>query len=70
MIARLLTGKKQYSVYLPSSITNMVALSMETMRTTKATIVALANGEIRVYNGKSLIHTLEVWQILAQPHEC
>jgi Bardet-Biedl syndrome 1 protein len=52
-------GKKQYSVYLPSSITNMVALSMETMRTTKATIVALANGEIRVYNGKSLIHTLE-----------
>jgi len=52
-------GKKQYSIYLPCGITNICALSMETMRTTKAVIVALANGEIRVYNNKSLVHTLE-----------
>uniref|UniRef100_A0A7S1IQI7 Bardet-Biedl syndrome 1 N-terminal domain-containing protein n=1 Tax=Eutreptiella gymnastica TaxID=73025 RepID=A0A7S1IQI7_9EUGL len=57
-------GKKQYSVYMPCGITNMTALSMETMRTTKATIVALANGEIRVYNAKSLIHTLQTNDII------
>jgi Bardet-Biedl syndrome 1 protein len=51
-------GKKQFSVYLNASITNMCALTMETMRTTKAVIVALNTGEIRVYNGKVLVNVI------------
>ncbi|KAJ9460498.1 Bardet-Biedl syndrome 1 protein-like protein [Diplonema papillatum] len=53
-------GKKQYSVYFPAPITNMCPIQLETLRGTKACIIALANGEVRVYNGKSLINTMQV----------
>eukprot|EP00756_Hemistasia_phaeocysticola_P002698 Hpha_TRINITY_DN11831_c1_g1::TRINITY_DN11831_c1_g1_i1::g.2138::m.2138/K16746/BBS1; Bardet-Biedl syndrome 1 protein len=57
-------GKKQYSIYFPAAITNMCAISMETVRATKACIVALSNGEVRVYNGKSLINVIQLRDIV------
>eukprot|EP01006_Ploeotia_vitrea_P050077 TRINITY_DN67408_c1_g1_i1.p1 TRINITY_DN67408_c1_g1~~TRINITY_DN67408_c1_g1_i1.p1 ORF type:complete len:609 (-),score=85.28 TRINITY_DN67408_c1_g1_i1:410-2236(-) len=57
-------GKKQYSIYLPASITNICALRMDTMRATKAAIVALSNGELRVYNGKTCINILQTDDIV------
>eukprot|EP01063_Lacrimia_lanifica_P006766 TRINITY_DN14263_c0_g1_i1.p1 TRINITY_DN14263_c0_g1~~TRINITY_DN14263_c0_g1_i1.p1 ORF type:complete len:631 (+),score=260.23 TRINITY_DN14263_c0_g1_i1:62-1894(+) len=53
-------GKKQYSIYLPHAITNMEAVSIERARGSKACIVALANGEVRVYNGKIMINSIKV----------
>eukprot|EP01062_Namystynia_karyoxenos_P062724 TRINITY_DN55601_c0_g1_i1.p1 TRINITY_DN55601_c0_g1~~TRINITY_DN55601_c0_g1_i1.p1 ORF type:complete len:654 (+),score=207.43 TRINITY_DN55601_c0_g1_i1:92-1963(+) len=57
-------GKKQFSIYLPAAITNMTTLSMETGRGTKACAVALANGEVRVYNGKTLINTIQIRDVV------
>ena len=57
-------GKKQYSTYLPAAITNLCSIQLETMRGTKACIVALSNGEVRVYNGKTLINTIQVKDIV------
>eukprot|EP01059_Diplonema_ambulator_P035719 TRINITY_DN8532_c0_g1_i5.p1 TRINITY_DN8532_c0_g1~~TRINITY_DN8532_c0_g1_i5.p1 ORF type:complete len:594 (+),score=182.29 TRINITY_DN8532_c0_g1_i5:184-1965(+) len=57
-------GKKQYSVYLPAAITNMTAVQLETMRGTKACIVALANGEVRVYNGRTMINSVQVRDVV------
>jgi Bardet-Biedl syndrome 1 protein len=42
----------------------MCALTMETMRSTKATIVALSNGEFRVYNGKTLVNVVNTHDIV------
>jgi Bardet-Biedl syndrome 1 protein len=51
-------GKKNFTVYLPSSITQMELLDMKGVaRQVQACIVAMANGEVRVYNGKSLVST-------------
>lgn len=53
------SGTKQYSLYMPSSIITLQLLATATSRNTKCVVVALANGEVRVYNDKALasIHT-------------
>jgi len=48
-------GKKSYSIYLPSAIVTMELLQIQRQRMTKALLVALANGEVRVYNEKHLV---------------
>mmetsp|Transcript_36995 Transcript_36995/g.44743 ORF Transcript_36995/g.44743 Transcript_36995/m.44743 type:complete len:613 (+) Transcript_36995:397-2235(+) len=48
-------GKKNYSIYLPTSIVTMELLSVQRSRMVKALLVALANGEVRVYNEKHLV---------------
>lgn len=50
-------GKKNFSVYLPSHITQMELLNMKGARKVQACVVALGNGEVRVYNGKNLVST-------------
>jgi len=48
-------GKKNFSLYLPASVLCMELLSVQRQRMVKALIVALANGEVRVYNEKQLV---------------
>eukprot|EP00878_Enallax_costatus_P007416 GHUV01007766.1.p1 GENE.GHUV01007766.1~~GHUV01007766.1.p1 ORF type:complete len:464 (+),score=128.94 GHUV01007766.1:2271-3662(+) len=48
------SGTKQYSLYMPSSIITMQLLATTSSRMTKCVVVALANGEVRVYNDKAL----------------
>lgn len=50
-------GKKNHSIYLPCPISCMSLLQLSRARTAKALVVALNNGEIRLYNGKHLIST-------------
>jgi Bardet-Biedl syndrome 1 protein len=51
-------GKKNYSIYLPEPISNMELLKLTRLKSQRALIVSLSNGEIRLYNKKHLIHTL------------
>jgi len=60
-------GKKNYSIYLPHAITNMCKLEMARIRTAKCLVVALATpegGEVRLYNGKSLISSFKMPDIV------
>jgi len=50
-------GKKNHSIYLPCPISCMNLLQITRSRTAKALVVALNNGEVRLYNGKHLITT-------------
>jgi len=54
------SGHKNYSIYLPASILAMQKLEVTSARMTKCLVVALANGEVRVYNEKHLVslHTI------------
>jgi Bardet-Biedl syndrome 1 protein len=52
-------GKKNYSIYLPEAISNMELLKLQRIKSQRALIVSLANGEIRLYNRKHLIHSLK-----------
>ena len=51
-----LNGRKNFSIYLPSQIAGMEAMWRSSSRHA-IVIVALQNGEIRLYNGKTLINT-------------
>jgi len=53
-------GKKTYSVYLDHPITCMETLSLTKTRNLKALLVALLNGEVRLYNVNHLVATLQV----------
>jgi len=50
-------GKKNHSIYLPCPISCMNLLQITKSRVAKALVVALNNGEVRLYNGKHLICT-------------
>mmetsp|Transcript_17326 Transcript_17326/g.47071 ORF Transcript_17326/g.47071 Transcript_17326/m.47071 type:complete len:593 (-) Transcript_17326:94-1872(-) len=50
-------GKKNHSIYLPCPISCMSLLQITKSRVAKALVVALNNGEVRLYNGKHLICT-------------
>ena len=54
-----LNGKKNFSIYLPSPIAGMEALRKSSSRH-NVVIIALRNGEIRLYNGKTLIDTYKL----------
>eukprot|EP00775_Hariotina_reticulata_P003765 gene3765-4024_t len=48
-------GAKQYSIYMPASITALQTLTTSTSRVSKCVVVALSNGEVRLYNDKALV---------------
>merc|ERR1719471_1564606 len=50
-------GKKNHSIYLTCPISCMSLLQVTKSRAAKALVVALSNGEVRLYNGKHLICT-------------
>ena len=53
-------GKKNYSLYMPCNISCMEKMIMRRTKTVSAILVALVNGEIRMYNDKFLITTIKV----------
>lgn len=52
-------GKKNYSIYLPEPITNISLLNLKRIRSTKAMLVAMANGEVRLYNKKTMVASIK-----------
>jgi len=48
-------GAKAYSLYLPSHILTMQLLAMNNSKGTKCLLMALGNGEVRVYHDKALV---------------
>ena len=54
-------GRKHSSIYMPCPITNLCSTFNEQTRQCKAVVVALNNGEVRVYAGKSLLNTTQVY---------
>eukprot|EP00761_Pharyngomonas_kirbyi_P013648 gb/GECH01013677.1/.p1 GENE.gb/GECH01013677.1/~~gb/GECH01013677.1/.p1 ORF type:complete len:624 (+),score=115.66 gb/GECH01013677.1/:1-1872(+) len=48
-------GKKHHTLYLPSPVTSMELLSMQSSRNTKAVVLGLQNQELRVYNENMLV---------------
>lgn len=57
-------GKKNYSIYMPCHITNIEKMIMKRTKTVKAILVALVNGEVRMYNDKFLITTIKCDDII------
>eukprot|EP00640_Fibrocapsa_japonica_P000784 CAMPEP_0113937780 /NCGR_PEP_ID=MMETSP1339-20121228/4326_1 /TAXON_ID=94617 /ORGANISM="Fibrocapsa japonica" /LENGTH=585 /DNA_ID=CAMNT_0000940679 /DNA_START=147 /DNA_END=1904 /DNA_ORIENTATION=- /assembly_acc=CAM_ASM_000762 len=57
----LLKGKKNFSMSLaPQNITNMEVLAVKKARVVSALLVALDNGEVRLYREKHLVHVLKL----------
>ncbi|KPA86510.1 putative Bardet-Biedl syndrome 1 protein-like (BBS1-like protein 1) [Leptomonas pyrrhocoris] len=56
-----LKGKKQQSLFLPCSITNLATITDPITAESKALVVALSNGEIRVLVGTQLLHVSLVY---------
>jgi len=57
-------GKKTFSIYLPSPATCIELLELQKTRSVKALLLGLANGEVRLYNEKHLIATLQIGEPL------
>merc|ERR1719408_555940 len=57
-------GKKNHSIYLPCPISCMGLLHVTKAKVAKALVVALNNGEVRLYNGKHLITTVKTNDIV------
>mmetsp|Transcript_1658 Transcript_1658/g.4843 ORF Transcript_1658/g.4843 Transcript_1658/m.4843 type:complete len:552 (+) Transcript_1658:21-1676(+) len=53
-------GKKTFSLYMPSPVAAVEVLHLQRMRSVKALLVSLHNGEVRLYNDKNLVTTLHV----------
>jgi Bardet-Biedl syndrome 1 protein len=53
-------GKKIHSLYMPERILCMTSLELTQKKNIKCLLVSLANGEIRLYNGKYLISSIKV----------
>lgn len=51
-------GKKNFSLYLPHAITCICGVSLKRARTTNGLLIGLANGDVRMYNEKSLVSTM------------
>lgn len=52
-------GKKNFSIYLNKPIVAMEKMEMQGTKSVKCMLVALANSEIRVYNGKYLLNIIK-----------
>jgi Bardet-Biedl syndrome 1 protein len=48
-------GHKSFSIYLPDRIVSMQKLEVQSARMSRCLLVALHNGELRVYNEKNLV---------------
>lgn len=57
-------GKKNHSIYLPCPISCLSMLQITRTRVAKALVVALGNGEVRLYNGKHLITTIATQDVV------
>merc|ERR1719409_484976 len=57
-------GKKNHSIYLTCPISCMSLLQVTKTRVAKALVVALQNGEVRLYNGKHLICTTKTGDVV------
>ena len=55
-----LKGQKLFSIRMPAHITNLELLEVRRARVFSAVIVALANGEVRIYNERVLADTVVV----------
>jgi Bardet-Biedl syndrome 1 protein len=53
-------GKKNFSIKMPHSISNLEILDASRTRNFKGVILTLKNGEIRLYNEKNLINILKL----------
>jgi Bardet-Biedl syndrome 1 protein len=58
-----LKGKKNYSLYMPAPITDMVEMPLRKLANVNALLVALGNKEVRLYNDKHLIVTLNLMDV-------
>ena len=59
-----LKGAKQATLSMPAPITNMCPLVQENLKQPKAYLVALANGEVRTYVGRSLLNKMNVFGVV------
>jgi len=57
-------GKKNFSLYMPCTISALEKMIMRRTKTVSAILIALTNGEIRMYNDKFLITTIKVDDIV------
>lgn len=57
-------GKKNHSIYLPVPISCMSLLQVTKARVAKALVVALNDGEVRLYNGKHLICSFQTHSVV------
>ena len=53
-------GKRVHSIYLPAPATSLEVLELTHARSVKALLAGLANGEVRLYNDKLLIASLQI----------
>jgi Bardet-Biedl syndrome 1 protein len=53
-------GKKSYSLYMPAPVAAIEVLSLQRLRSSKALIVSLHNGELRLYVDKTAVATLKL----------
>ncbi|KAG8470997.1 hypothetical protein KFE25_009418 [Diacronema lutheri] len=53
-------GKKSHSLFMPAPVAAIEVLSLERMRSVKALLVSLHNGEVRLYVDKSIIATIHL----------
>jgi len=52
-------GKKNFSIYLPNSVTNMSPLCLRKTRTVNALLIAMSDGTVRMYQQKHLVCELK-----------
>ncbi|KAJ1632773.1 bardet-Biedl syndrome 1 family protein [Pavlovales sp. CCMP2436] len=53
-------GKKSYSLYQPAPVAAIEVLTLQRVRSAKALLVSLHNGEVRLYSEKTVVATLHV----------
>lgn len=57
-------GKKNFSIYLPHPIVCMERMEMAGTKQVKCLLVALNNGEIRLYNQKYLLNIIKTDEVV------
>ncbi|CAG9328763.1 unnamed protein product [Blepharisma stoltei] len=57
-------GRKLYTLYMPEQVSCIEMLKLTRARVFKGLLVALANGEIRLYKDKVLLHSLSIGETI------
>ena len=52
-------GKKSFSLYMPANIVSIELFQLKYTQQIRALLIALSNGDIRLYNDKHLIYTIK-----------
>lgn len=60
-------GKKNYTLYLPSHVTNIAPMRLRT-KNIEVVLVALSNGEVRIYNKRQLVNSLKTDAVVTGMH--